>query len=347
MILEVPEFEPNILEQMQGILKKLPDTHPKYKRIESDMRKLASGNAGENNIAYHIKFWFGNNHNVIGVHNLTLEQDGRKAQIDYILAVPAGFLVIESKSITQHIRIDNLGNWVKTDAKGTAQNKGMYNPVEQNRRHIAVLKDLSNKICNSETTIPFGNVIVLSNPDTIIEGYKPSKQYSVLKIDQLRNFIERCLQRPAVPSQPGPLELIQQFTQYHIPSQCNLMERYGLDYRDLLPLNERVSFDIESKSIKCTFCDARMILKKRKDNLFWGCSNYPSCKNIVPAQIVALVSKDRINKHEKDKSFLSSLFSNPIRTCPVCGSSLIIKENRKEKYHSCPNATLCKYYREK
>ncbi|MCG0275517.1 MAG: NERD domain-containing protein [Thermosediminibacteraceae bacterium] len=113
MIIDVPRIEHGLVEKMQELLDTLPVSHPKRKFIEADLHKMLSGNSGEKDVAYHLRFWYKDDQDVVVVNNLRLEYNDRIAQIDHLVAVPSGFLVMESKSLPQKIVISEEGNWYR------------------------------------------------------------------------------------------------------------------------------------------------------------------------------------------------------------------------------------------
>ena len=55
----------------------------KKQQIEKELRNLGVGVATEKQAAYEIDFYFGPSKNVIVIHDLRLEVNGRVAQIDH------------------------------------------------------------------------------------------------------------------------------------------------------------------------------------------------------------------------------------------------------------------------
>lgn len=343
MILSVPQAETNLAEELQNLLDKLPTTHPKRNKIEANLRKILSGATGEKGVAYHLGFWYQKDESVIVANNLRLEFGGRSAQIDHLLAVPAGFLVLESKALPDHVVISEEGEWFKVKVEKSKETKreGIYNPVEQNRRHIAVLEDICRDL-NINPLPPFASVVVLTRPEVVIEGYKPNKEYRLIRLDQLNAFVDKC--RAAAPKTGIPAtDVIHQLLKYHQPITVDVYNRYGIDPTETLPLNERIVFDYDNRVYKCAFCQATMVLQKTKQGLFWGCPNYPRCKNLVTAGIAAQVGAKTAEERESKKGLLSKLLTSRVRPCPNCGTPLVWKKSKKGEYLACPNAHWCKY----
>lgn len=55
---------------------------------------MLSGRSGEANVAYQLEFWFRDAEDVVVANDLRLEYNGRSAQVDHVVAVPAGILVM-------------------------------------------------------------------------------------------------------------------------------------------------------------------------------------------------------------------------------------------------------------
>ena len=306
---------------------------------------MLSGDSGEGNTAYHLKFWYENANDVVIANNLELSYNGRSAQIDHLIAMNDCFLVLESKNMPNRVEICD-GNWYQVSVKNSKEvdRKGIYNPVEQNHRHIAVLEE----IVKSFGVEPprFVSVIVLTRPEIVIQGYQQNKSYYLLRVDQLRGFIDKGKGMKAREGAVLPTELISRIVEFHKPAEVDVCAKYDIDQQYLMAPKDRIKFDVKEKKYICAFCGSQMILTRQKGIPVWGCSNYPTCKNLVPAAVAVEAGKAEINRQEANKGILAMMFSaSPPDLCPVCGSVLIWKENRKEKYQSCPNAKLCGYYR--
>lgn len=107
--------------------------------IEEEMSNVRAGERGERETAYFIDFELGASRNYAILHDLRLEHEGRVAQMDHlIIGRMADIILIESKNISTAVRSNDLGEFEVKTRYGW---KGMNSPVEQNRRHAAVLGD--------------------------------------------------------------------------------------------------------------------------------------------------------------------------------------------------------------
>lgn len=112
------------------------------KKIEQEIRNIQSGIKGESEAAYEIEFYYGASKNWMVLHDLRLECEGRVAQIDHLLM--NRFLeiyVCESKRFAEGIAINEQGEF---SAFYGSKPYGVPSPIEQNKRHMVVLKSVFN-----------------------------------------------------------------------------------------------------------------------------------------------------------------------------------------------------------
>jgi hypothetical protein len=108
-------------------------------RLEKELAQRRAGLKGEEEAAYHINFHMGDCANWAVIHDLRIEWKGRTAQIDHlIISRLLEIYVVESKSFRAKVRYAN-GGWERFNFGDW---EGIACPVEQNERHISVLKDL-------------------------------------------------------------------------------------------------------------------------------------------------------------------------------------------------------------
>lgn len=167
------------------------------KKIEQELRNVQSGMKGEAEAAYEMEFHFGASKNWMVLHDLRLECEGRVAQIDHLLV--NRFLeiyVCESKRFSEGVTINEQGEF---SAFFGSKPYGIASPLEQNRRHMAVLESVFKaKQVAPPTRLGFtitpslqGLVLVsktarISRPKTKIDGIE-----QVIKNDQLKARIDK------------------------------------------------------------------------------------------------------------------------------------------------------------
>jgi len=106
---------------------------------KGNSKNFQKGYQNEKDAAYHINFHFANSENYAVFHDITVEFNGRKAQIDHLVIGRLGVFVLESKFYSGNPHIDDNGNWTIYYGKKAVP---IPSPVKQNENHIVVLKDI-------------------------------------------------------------------------------------------------------------------------------------------------------------------------------------------------------------
>jgi hypothetical protein len=151
------------------------------KYIEDEIRMLRSGIKGEQESAYHIDFDFRDSEITSVIHDLRLEIGGRVAQIDHLVIHRTHkFYVLETKSFSHGLKITDEGEFLRwNDWKKTYE--GMPSPIEQNRRHAEVLRDVLESLGYPKPEI---ESFILISPTARIDRSKVHPCPEVVKADQ-------------------------------------------------------------------------------------------------------------------------------------------------------------------
>ncbi len=171
------------------------------KLIDREILNIQSGMRGEAEAAYEMEFHYGASKNWVIVHDLRLECDGRVAQIDHLLI--NRFLeiyVCESKRFSQGVAVNEQGEF---SAFFGSKPYGIPSPLEQNRRHMAVLESVfktgvvapPKRLGFTITPSLHGLVLVsktarISRPKAKIDGIE-----TIIKNDQLKAKIDRDIDK--------------------------------------------------------------------------------------------------------------------------------------------------------
>jgi Nuclease-related domain len=110
------------------------------KRIEQELRNIDAGMRGEEEAAYEMKVHYGENPNWMIIHDLRIEHGGLFAQIDHVIINRLlEIWVCESKHFSEGVAINEHGEF---SAFFGSKPYGVPSPIEQNNRHILILKRL-------------------------------------------------------------------------------------------------------------------------------------------------------------------------------------------------------------
>jgi len=97
-----------------------------------------SGLRAEKQMAHYLKREFQDNADIFVINDLRIEINNDIAQIDHLIIHRYGFLIIESKSVTTEISINEYGEWARHYLKNVT---GMPSPINQARRQADFLKN--------------------------------------------------------------------------------------------------------------------------------------------------------------------------------------------------------------
>jgi hypothetical protein len=96
-----------------------------------------AGLSAEKQMAFYLKRAFGNEENVLVINSLRLEKSGDAAQIDHLILHEYGMIIVESKSVSTKVGVNEYGEWSRL-VDGATQ--GMPSPVKQGQRQAEFLK---------------------------------------------------------------------------------------------------------------------------------------------------------------------------------------------------------------
>jgi hypothetical protein len=209
--------------------------------IERELRYLSIGMATETKAAFEINFYAARSKNLCVIHDLRLEIDGRVAQIDHLLINRVlEVFVLETKTFSTGLSINDRGEFSTVyDGKEV----GLPSPVEQNARHISVLKDAFKEIELPKrlgfTLQPSFNSIVLVSPKAVINRPQSlNMDASIIKLDQFFSWYNKKMDKLTPKDMIGVLKVCSSETvsdlgrkllALHKPSRVDYVKKFGLE----------------------------------------------------------------------------------------------------------------------
>jgi hypothetical protein len=212
----------------------------KRQLIERELRNLSIGVATERKAAFEIDFYAAPSKNLFVIHDLRLEIGGRVAQIDHLLMNRAfEVFVLETKTFSTGLSINERGEF-STSYEG--KEIGIPSPVEQNARHISVLKDAFKEIGLPKrlgiTLQPTFNSVVLVSPKAIINRPKLADiDASIIKLDQFFSWYHKKMDALTLKDTIGILKVCSSETvknlgekllSLHKPNRIDYIKRFEL-----------------------------------------------------------------------------------------------------------------------
>jgi len=168
-------------------------------RIELRLRFLKAGAKAEQDAEYEIEFYARKRSDVVTIHGLRIECEGRTAAIDHlIMNRRLQIWLCESKSVSEAVHITEDGEWWRS-FRGERQE--MPSPIEQNHHHVEVLEDVfSSGLVSLKTSVErlrprIKTLVVISKRGRIVRppvGSQVEGLDTVIKCDLLMSKIKRA-----------------------------------------------------------------------------------------------------------------------------------------------------------
>jgi hypothetical protein len=186
MIVKHADDKGPALVALESLLPRADGKQQKF--IEDELRMMRAGIKGEKESAYHIDFDFRDSEITAVIHDLRLQWGGRVAQIDHLIIHRTHkFYVLETKSFSHGLKITDEGEFLRwNDWKKTYE--GMPSPIEQNRRHAEVLRDVLERLGYAKPEI---ESFVLISPTARIDRSKAHPCPEVVKADQFTTAFKK------------------------------------------------------------------------------------------------------------------------------------------------------------
>lgn len=196
MILKETDSKSSVVAELESLLEAPGVPADKKGLIERELKILRAGIKGEREAAYDINFYSGASKNRVVIHDLRLENGGRVAQIDHLVMNRLlEVYVLETKHFTEAVSINDQGEF---SIWFSGKPRGIPSPLEQNDRHIAVLKDVF-KTLDMPTRLgvrlqPSFESLILTSKNARIGRPERFDTSRVLKSDQLETWIGKNIE---------------------------------------------------------------------------------------------------------------------------------------------------------
>ena len=199
------------------------------------------------------------------IKNVTIPTEDGTTQIDHIIVSPYGVFVVETKNMKGWIfGSAHQKRWTQKIFKHSSQ---FQNPLHQNYKHVKTLQsalDLTDAEVHSLVVFIGESKFKTEMPANVTQGmgylrYIKSIKEVVLSPERVIDIVERIQAERLTPS--------------------------FKTHRAHVKHVKEIVREKENQMIcqKCGSTMVKRVAKKgvNKGNEFWGCSNYPMCRNIV------------------------------------------------------------------
>lgn len=242
MILKQADDKTPQIQALESLL-----THPrlpadKKPAIDKELTRLRFGVKGEREATYEIDFYSGAHKNRVVIHDLRLEHNGRVAQIDHLVINRLlEVFVVETKHFSQSISISESGEFT---AWYSGRGSGIASPLEQNKRHVEVLRDLFKQLDMPSrlgfTLKPDFHSVILVSKSARITRPKDFDTSGVIKTDQFESWIQKHidgaspLQLAKLVGEETLVNIGRQLILRHRPIKPDYLGKFGIEARTLV-----------------------------------------------------------------------------------------------------------------
>ncbi len=284
------------LSALQGLRSSLHGAE--LDKLEQEISKVEAGIIGEKQVHFELE----NSHiPMYVIHDLFLEHEGLKAQIDYLIVTRKNIYIIECKNLYGNIEINNSGSFIRTyQYNGKKIKEGIYSPITQNQRHLELIKAIRGEsksfvmkaLFEKNYSNNYHGIVVLANPKTVLFDKYAKKEIKdqVIRADQLVEYIRKNDNAKNMDpySEKDMEEIARFFLDKNKENPVDYVERFRkmVEEKTNDDNKEIIILDVKSDDIPvCPICGAQMVLRTAKKGSnaggqFYGCSKFPSCKGI-------------------------------------------------------------------
>ncbi len=307
------------------------------KLIKLDLTKLENGYKSEKEHAYYLDFEFKDSKNIIVLHDIRLEHNGRTAQIDHILISRMEITVLESKSFTGDLTIKDDGALEVRYGK----NKDTFpNPIEQNNRHKQVLESLINDQFDLQANTRFFGGLsfkskILINPKTTIinkklpENYERADSYITRRNKEVDNMSPLDVLKFAstLMSIEKAKKLAKFLMRHDKPLSFDYRKKYHIKPNaDLFVQEKPISYGKETSEpssvnkiiYACSECKSTNLEVNYGRNYYFKCL---TCTSNIPIRHTCNTANCKPKTKKKKLQFF--------KVCEVCGIDEVFWENKK------------------
>lgn len=220
------------------------------------------GHAGERKVAIRSGKLVGKIEGCKVFNNVILPTPDGTTQIDHILLSPQGIFAIETKNMTGWIfGGERQKRWTQIIYRKKIK---FQNPVHQNYKHVKALENLLGS--GQKIKKIMFNVVVFAGD----ARFKTSMPDNVVKSEELWSYIN---------SRPERVINKTDFDKYRL-----LIER-AVSCNQVSDKDHVRNVERNRRNPVCPRCGCSMVLRtakkgKNKGSVFWGCSDFPSCRAI-------------------------------------------------------------------
>lgn len=295
--------------------------------IKTADKFVQAGLDAEKQMAFYLRRAFGDDPNVSVLNGIRLEFNGDSAQIDHLIIHKYGMIIIESKSITGKVTINDHGEWSRQFKLPI----GMPSPVKQAERQAAFLKKyldaLGPKLPNDMgiqrtfNKLPFDVLVAISDKAIIKRSHFDNVCKADLIPDKINEIIKDCQKekgflslsfRPFIVSDNMREEICRFLIESHSPLVPQILRTTAP-----VPLAQTKKQPHTHAHFHCRKCNSTKL------NILWGKYGYyfkcTECKENAPIKQICPKCNIKMKLRKEKNKFYTE--------CTSCGETNLFYTN--------------------
>lgn len=223
---------PRIILQLEALLNRLPQNHPKIPQIIEDLNIRNAGFKGELAIEYPLSFLEEKDYSIF--HDLRLKTNKHYFQLDTLILNPKVAIILEVKNYSGTIYFDPVFKQLIQTKEGVE--KGYPYPLSQLERHELQLKEWLEK--NKLKQINIASLVVISNSYTIIRTSPAERNLhqKIIHKEELPTKIPRLVNSQNTQSleEKDLKKISRNLVNQHCERDSSILEKYKLKENELI-----------------------------------------------------------------------------------------------------------------
>ncbi len=168
----------------------------------SEDRFERAGRVAEEQLAFYLRRAFVDDKDILVFNNLRFEKDDDAAQIDHLVLHKYGMIIVESKSVTTKVEVNEWEEWSRWFDNSS---KGIPSPIQQAKRQGEFLRSYLNQFApvllgksflgqSRFGRMPIDHIVAISDSG-IIERPKIASLEEICKADQVPDRVRLIFER--------------------------------------------------------------------------------------------------------------------------------------------------------
>lgn len=337
-------------------------TAEEKKAIERNILNIKSGIEGEFLIERELNY---SGLDLYVLPDIHLENNGIKAQIDFVVVARKKIYLIESKHMYGNVLVKRDGTFVRTYTyNGQTIEEAMYSPIRQCERHLDIIhkmkmSNIDNKLIQKFVEKSVRNhhqsIVVIASPKTIISFENGTDSVIVdntIRADNLVSYIkeQERLDKKNNEASNEEMENYAKFFLYHNKNNNKIVDEYLNPIMIVRKEEPESTVNTPTKNSTdderiCKLCGSKMKLIKGARGSFYGCTNYDyktksGCKHtesLEPPKPKPVINENSLEYYKENQV-----------SCPRCGQPLVVRTSKKEdakhkEFVGCSTFPKCRY----